>query len=96
MAVRNMCVGLAAAALLLAVSCTDTITVRAHADVTDLEFEDEHVGTLNAGQEAEVDVRGRTLVTWKYEGYSESDRLSNPEDGKVWHLYASYGSWDEW
>ena len=91
---------LAMGALGLLASCTDEIIVRAHADVTDLEFEDESVGTLMAGQEAKVKVgtTGRTSVTWKYQGSSESDYISGSQvdDGVVWHLYASYGSFDEW
>jgi hypothetical protein len=95
------CVGvLALAAVGLLASCSEEIIVHAHASVTDLDFEGEHVGTLTAGQETTVKVgtSGRTQVTWKYNGSSESDYIAGNgvDANRVWHLYASYGSWDEW
>ena len=80
------------------ISCNADITVHSHADVTELEVGDTHIGSMSRGSEVgvTVDKSGRTLVTWKVNGASESDYMRGPEDGRVWHLYESYGSFDEW
>ena len=91
---------LLAAALCLA-ACEKDITVQCHSDTTNLKFEDEYMGALLAGETRTVPVKsmGTTLVTWtNYDNEAQSEEIygADVEDGKVWHLYHGYGSWDEW
>ena len=81
--------------------CEKEIVVRCHSECTNLKFGDEKVGTMYEGEEKKVSIpsTGKTLVKWtNYDDGSESDEIrgSEAEDGKVWHLYYGYGSWDEW
>lgn len=87
--------------VLFIAGCEKDIVVRCHSDCTNLKFEDESIGTMSSGEERTVPVKalGTTLVTWtNYDNGSESDEIVGVEakDGKVWHLYYGYGSWDEW
>jgi hypothetical protein len=81
--------------------CEKDIIVQCHSDCTNLKFEDEDIGVMLSGEERTVPVKslGTTTVTWtNYDNGSESDEISgvDAEDGKVWHLYYGYGSWEEW
>lgn len=87
--------------LLWLTACEDEITVQCHSDTTDLKFEDEYIGTIAAGETRTVPVKtmGSTLVTWtNYDNEAQSEEIygRDVEEGKVWHLYHGYGSWDEW
>jgi len=81
--------------LLLIVSCTHEVTIRAHTDVSEVEVADYYIGDLREGQEAQVEVQGQSaIVVWKHDGNSVSDFIRSPrDDGRVWHLYSDYGTW---
>jgi len=88
-------------AALACVACKKEITIQCHSDTTNLKVDGENVGDLTAGDSEDVEVPGvgSFLIKWtNYDGEAESETLfgENVEDGAVWHLYYSYGSFDEW
>ncbi len=88
-------------AAMVVLGCKKEITIQCHSDTTDLKVGDENIGTLLAGDQRDVEIRGvaETLVKWtNYDDEAQSETIQgvDVEDGEVWHLYHAYGSFDEW
>jgi len=97
---RFLCLALAAvvSSLFLA-ACDEEVVIRntCGSTLTDVKVDDESVGDLANGQEkkADVDKHGRTPITWKYNGVSQSDQISGTGvyEGAVYNLDCTYGDW---
>ena len=85
--------------LLALSSCGVDVNIRNECSSTlyDIEVDGESIGDLSPGESAsaEVDERGRTEITWTYDGYSQQEWISGSgayEDA-TYDLYCTYGYW---
>jgi hypothetical protein len=97
---RSVCLGLAlvCSSLFLA-ACDEDVIVRnaCSSTLTDVKVDDKSIGDLTAGQEADAEVgkHGKTPITWKYNGESQSDQISGTGaySGAVYELGCWSGDW---